>query len=50
MGTRYSEGDFYEETYKTISREDKLKYNRQIANFLIDRGYKLETGDNNKKY
>lgn len=50
MGTRYSIGDFYEETYKTISREDKLKYNYQIKEFLIDRGYKLDTGENKKRY
>ena len=50
MGTRYSIGDFYDETYKTISREDKLKYKKQIEEFLINMGYKLETGENNKKY
>jgi len=48
MSTRYGVGDFFEDK-KVMSQEDKLKYNRQIKEFLIDRGYKLETGENNKR-
>ena len=48
MSTRYSEGDFFD-ARKKLSNEDKLKYNNAIKEFLIDRGYKLETGENNKR-
>ena len=49
METRYSVGDFYEAN-KKLPREDLLKYNETIKEFLIARGYKLETGENIKKY
>ena len=48
MSTRYGVGDFFEDK-KEMSKEDKLKYNTPLTELLIDRGYKLETGENIKK-
>ena len=37
MNTRYSVGDYFDKN--KITKEDNEKYNRQIEDFLIDRGY-----------
>ena len=37
MNTRYSVGDYFDKN--KITKEDNEKYNRQIEDFLLDRGY-----------
>lgn len=49
MSTRYGVGDMLNDK-EMLTTEERGKYNKQIKDFLVDRGYKLETGENNKKY